>query len=111
MLDAPNLTFAVSLPYRSPDPIDPSLTRTVAVEAEDAGFAGLWVSERTVGTVFCLDPVVALATAAALTSRIRLGVAVVVSPVHNVIRFAHQYSSLDYLSGGRLTLGVGLGRQ
>lgn len=103
-------TYAVSLPYRSPDPIDPALVARVAVEAEDAGFAGLWVSERTVGTVFCLDPVVALATAAALTSRLRLGVAVVVSPVHNPVRLAHQYSSLDFISGGRLTLGVGIGR-
>jgi probable F420-dependent oxidoreductase len=102
--------FAISLPYRSSVNLDPGMIQQVAIDAENAGFNGLWVSERTVGTVFSLDPLVALSYAAAVSSKIRLGVAVVVSPVHDPVRLAHQYSSLDYISGGRVTLGVGIGR-
>jgi probable F420-dependent oxidoreductase len=60
--------------------------------------------------VFSIDPVVALTYAAAVTTRIRLGVAVVILPVHSPARLAHQFATLDYLSGGRAILGVGLGR-
>ena len=52
-----------------------------------------------------------LTYAAALTSTIRLGVSVLVLPVYNPIHVAHQVATLDYLSGGRAVLGVGLGRE
>ncbi|MBI3893054.1 MAG: LLM class flavin-dependent oxidoreductase, partial [Candidatus Wallbacteria bacterium] len=51
-----------------------------------------------------------LTYAAAVTTAIRLGVAVVVLPVHSPIHVAHQVATLDYLSNGRAILGVGLGR-
>jgi probable F420-dependent oxidoreductase len=53
---------------------------------------------------------VVLTYAAALTARIRLGVSVVVLPLHSPIHVAHQVATLDYVSGGRAVLGVGLGR-
>ena len=52
-----------------------------------------------------------LTYAAAFTTRIRLGVAVVVLPSHNPSHVAHQFASLDYVSGGRAILGLGLGRE
>jgi probable F420-dependent oxidoreductase len=61
--------------------------------------------------VYSFDPMVALSYAAAVTQRIRLGVAVVVLPVRSPIHVAHAVASLDYLSGGRAMLGVGLGRE
>ena len=43
--------------------------------------------------------------------KIRLGASVVVLPIHHPAHVAHQWACLDYLSGGRAILGVGLGRE
>jgi probable F420-dependent oxidoreductase len=56
-----------------------------------------------------LDPWVALATAAAVTSTIRLGTAVALPVQHDPIALAKTIASLDHLSGGRVTLGIGFG--
>jgi len=56
-----------------------------------------------------LDPWVALSTAAAVTSAIRLGTAVALPAQHDPIALAKTIASLDHLSGGRVTLGVGFG--
>jgi probable F420-dependent oxidoreductase len=104
------IAFGVALPHRSPDPIDMAAVRRVAQRAEALGFKDLWVTENTLDHVFCFDPVVVLTYAAAITTTIRLGVSVVVLPVHNPIHVAHQWASLDYVSNGRAILGVGLGR-
>ena len=57
----------------------------------------------------CLDPLVALATAAAVTSRIGLGTGILLAAQHDPIVLAKQVATLDHLSGGRVTLGVGFG--
>lgn len=56
-----------------------------------------------------LDPWVALGTAASVTERIRLGTAVALPVEHDPITLAKTIASLDHLSGGRVTLGVGYG--
>lgn len=56
-----------------------------------------------------LDPIVALAFAAAHTSRVRLGIAVVGLPFVSPTYLAKQAATLDVLSGGRLDLGLGTG--
>src|SRR6201987_3328069 len=56
-----------------------------------------------------LEPMVALGYAAAVTSRIRLGVAVVNMPYLSPAYLAKQAATVDVLSGGRLELGLGLG--
>jgi probable F420-dependent oxidoreductase len=104
------VALGVSLPHRSPDSIDMVAVRQVAQRADALGFRDLWVTENTLDHVFCFDPVVVLTYAAAVTTAIRLGVAVVVLPVHNPISVAHQMATLDYVSNGRAILGVGLGR-
>jgi len=79
-----------------------------AAEAPRAlGFSDLWVTENTLGHVTCLDPVVALTYAAAVTSRIRLGASVVVLANPQPAAGAHQWATLDHLSDGRAILGVG----
>jgi probable F420-dependent oxidoreductase len=104
------IPFGMSLPHRSPDPIDMLAVRQVAQRADALGFRDLWVTENTLDHVFCFDAVSVLTYAAAITTTIRLGVAVVVLPVHNPIHVAHQVATLDYVSNGRAILGVGLGR-
>jgi probable F420-dependent oxidoreductase len=56
-----------------------------------------------------LDPLVALATAASVTGRIKLGTGVVLVAQHDPIVLAKQVATLDHLSGGRVVLGIGFG--
>lgn len=105
------IPLGMSLPHRSPDPIDMTAVRDVAQRADALGFRDLWVTENAVDHVFSFDPAVILTYAAAVTSKIRLGVSVSVLPVRNPIHVAHQVATLDYVSGGRAILGAGLGRE
>jgi probable F420-dependent oxidoreductase len=105
------IPFGVSLPHRSPDPIDMATVRAVAQRAEALGFADLWVTENTLDHVTSFDPVVVLTYAAAVTTRIRLGASVVVLAIHSPLTVAHQWATLDHVSNGRAILGVGLGRE
>ncbi len=56
-----------------------------------------------------LDPLVALSTAAAVTTRIGLGTGILLAAQHEPIVLAKQVATLDHLSEGRVTLGVGFG--
>ena len=56
-----------------------------------------------------LDPWVSLGTAAAVTSRVRLSTAVALPVEHDPITLAKSIATLDHLSGGRVSLGVGFG--
>jgi probable F420-dependent oxidoreductase len=90
----------------------------VAAEAEELGYESLWTLQRLLVAVdqdlhpvyrSVLDPVAALAFAAARTSRIRLGIAVINLPFVPPAYLAKQAATLDLLSGGRLDLGLGVG--
>ena len=105
------IAFGISLPHRSPDAIGMDEVKHVAQRAEALGFRDLWVTENTLDHVNCFDPVVVLTYAAAVTTRIRLGCSVVVLAVHSPAMVAHQWATLDYVSGGRAILAVGLGRE
>ncbi len=104
------MRFGYVLPCRSWEPIDMASVRKVAQRADALGFDDLWVTENTLDDSFSLDATVVLTYAAALTTRIRLGASVVVLPQHSPVQVAHQWATLDYVSGGRAILGVGLGR-
>jgi len=102
--------FGMSLPHRSAEPIPVSVVREVAQRAEALGFQDLWVTNNTIDDAGCFDSLTALAYAAAVTTTIRLGVSVLVLPTYHPVHVAQQVATLDYLSGGRAILGVGLGR-
>src|SRR5262249_14982014 len=104
-------TLGMSLPHRSPDPLALTTIGTVARRAEELGFQELWVTENTVDDGTCLDPVVALTFAASITKRIGLGAAVIVLPIHHPLMVAHQWATLDFISGGRAPLGARPGRE
>jgi probable F420-dependent oxidoreductase len=89
-----------------------------ATAAETAGYKSLWSFQRLlipVGSKMepvyqsVLDPMAALSFAAAVTSRIRLGVAIVNLPFVSPGYLAKQAASVDILSGGRHDLGLGIG--
>jgi probable F420-dependent oxidoreductase len=107
---AADVALGMSLPHRSPDPIPEAVVRAVAQRADALGFQDLWVTNNTVDVIDSFDSLTVLTYAAALTSRIRLGVSVMVLPTYHPVHVAHAVATLDRLSGGRATLGVGLGR-
>jgi probable F420-dependent oxidoreductase len=85
--------------------------------AEEVGFEALWVGDHIALPTGLPDPpdqprieaVVALAHLAALTTRIGLGFGVIVLPQRQPVLLAKQLTSIDVLSGGRLTIGIGVG--
>jgi len=105
-----SIRFGMSLPHRSADPIPPAVVRAVAQRADELGFHDLWVTNNTVDEAGCFDSLTVLAYAAAVTTRIRLGVSMLVLPTYHPVHVAHQVATLDRLSAGRAILGVGLGR-
>jgi probable F420-dependent oxidoreductase len=102
---------------------------SVARAAETLGMATLWAGEHVVmvddsesrypysddGRIAIpadadwLDPLVALSFAAAATTRIRLATGILLLAEHNPVLLAKQVASIDVLSGGRLSLGIGVG--
>jgi probable F420-dependent oxidoreductase len=99
----------------------------LAAAVEEHGFDGLYLPEHTHLPVRAdvppalvegvrledyqrgLDPLVALATAVTTTRRIRLGTGILLAAQHDPIALAKQIATLDHLSGGRFTLGIGFG--
>ncbi|MFF8832487.1 TIGR03619 family F420-dependent LLM class oxidoreductase [Streptomyces sp. NPDC015131] len=98
----------------------------LATELEQRGFAGLYLPEHThipaerttpypAGGELppeygrTLEPFTALAQAAAVTDRLGLGTGITLVAQHDPIDLAKQVATLDHLSGGRFTLGVGYG--
>ena len=108
---------------------DRAVIDAVASAADDCGFATLWVGEHVVmvdrsasrypysedGVIAVpaqadwLDPMITLSFIAAASSRIGIATGVLLLPEHNPVVVAKQAASLDRLSAGRLTLGVGVG--
>jgi probable F420-dependent oxidoreductase len=100
----------------------------LAGAAEEAGFESVWTVDHVVipaeyRSVYPYDPsgrigpddtnfpdpLIWLAYVAAATSTLRLGTAILILPERNPVVLAKELATLDYLSGGRVVLGVGVG--
>lgn len=107
---------------------DPALTHEAAQRAEAIGFSSLWAFDRMLTPVaprsaypatadgllppemgIMLDPIVTLTVAATATERVRLGTSVLVAPWYPPVLLARSLATLDLVSKGRLTVGLGLG--
>jgi probable F420-dependent oxidoreductase len=77
--------------------------------AEALGYDAIWVSEHIAFYVPTFDAVTTMAALAARTSTIRIGSAIVILPLRPPAAVAKAVSTLDIISGGRVTLGVGVG--
>jgi probable F420-dependent oxidoreductase len=83
--------------------------------AEEVGFESLWVGDHIAlpadmgGEQPRLEVVVAVSHLAAVTTRVRLGFGVIVLPQRQPVLLARQLSSIDVISKGRLTVGIGVG--
>src|ERR1700677_629950 len=95
----------------------PEGIRRAAVQAEELGFADVWISEHIIVPAGAMyppspnfwDPVLTLTWAAACTERVRLGTSVLVLPMRHPLPLAKELATLQNLSKGRLILGAGVG--
>src|ERR1700687_3864672 len=104
------MRFAVDLPNFG-EYSDPHILAQLACEAEDAGWDGcfIWAQIQVERWVPVADPWVALAAMALVTRRIRIGPLVTPLFRRHPWKVARETVTLDHLSRGRLTPGVGLG--
>ena len=104
---------------------DPSFLKDMAQSLEGAGFDAVLTNDHVVGAhpdrqrpgekvntyeVPCHEPLVLLTFLGAVTSRIELATSIVISTQRQTVLLAKQAAELDLLTGGRLRLGVGIGR-
>ncbi len=110
--------------------IDPAKAVELVQAGEEAGFESAWTVEHTVvpegyqsaypysddgkmaggqDDVPLPDPLIWMAYAAAATKRIKLATGIMILPQHNPVVAAKQIATLDYMSGGRVLLGIGVG--
>src|SRR5437763_14177405 len=88
--------------------------RDFAVRAEALGYEALWVVEHLLtarglyGTAW-LSPLETVAFAAGCTSRIKLATGILIAALRNPVFVAKEIASLQFLSGGRFVLGLGVG--
>lgn len=84
----------------------------IAQVAETLGFRNVWLAEHHFSTYGYLSRPAQLASyIAAKTTRLRVGTAVIVVPLHHPLVIAEEIATLDLLSGGRLDVGLGRGYQ
>jgi probable F420-dependent oxidoreductase len=96
---------------------EPDTLARRARAAEAAGFESLWVGDHIALPADAVDPatqprleaVIAVTHLAALTTRVRVAIGVIVLPQRQPVLLAKQLASIDVLSGGRLIVGVGVG--
>jgi alkanesulfonate monooxygenase SsuD/methylene tetrahydromethanopterin reductase-like flavin-dependent oxidoreductase (luciferase family) len=91
---------------------DPALVARLCAEAEEAGWDGVFVWDHVrwrEPVIDVADPQITLAAIAGATERIRLGPMVTPLARRRPVKVARETATLDRLSNGRLTLGVGLG--
>jgi alkanesulfonate monooxygenase SsuD/methylene tetrahydromethanopterin reductase-like flavin-dependent oxidoreductase (luciferase family) len=101
--------FSISLPQRDSAGFPADEFKDYLARAEELGFEGGWTLEQTIGAAPLIAPMELLAYAAACTTRLRLGVAVLITSLHDPLQLAATATAVDRLSHGRLDLGVAPG--
>ena len=97
---------------------DPQQVLALGPEAEQMGYDSIWVMDHLFNTGYIRErledrpyyhPMAMLSYMSATTSRVTLATSVLVLPYHNPVELAKYAATLDQVSGGRVTLGVGVG--
>ncbi|HPG24046.1 MAG: LLM class flavin-dependent oxidoreductase [Spirochaetaceae bacterium] len=105
------MRFSLSLPtLRRPELADPyQETFELARIAEEAGFDTATIGHHHFMPGNQSDPLTFMAAVAVRTTTLRVGTGIFLLPVHHPVRVAEQVATIDQLSGGRISLGVGSG--
>jgi alkanesulfonate monooxygenase SsuD/methylene tetrahydromethanopterin reductase-like flavin-dependent oxidoreductase (luciferase family) len=96
--------IGVFMPSMSPPDQLPGDIPAAARHAEDLGLESVWVIDQLIAgsSVPLLDSGIALAAAAAVTTRVRLGFGVLILPLHPLVWVAKQFQSLQHVSADRV---------
>ena len=98
----------IGLAFVSPAPLTkPAYVTNFATKCEAMGIDSLWIIDRI--AYDNLEPLTVLAAAAGLTKKIRLGTSVLLPALRHPTLLAKSVATLDFISNGRVTLGVGFG--
>jgi alkanesulfonate monooxygenase SsuD/methylene tetrahydromethanopterin reductase-like flavin-dependent oxidoreductase (luciferase family) len=100
------IEIGIGLPVRASGAESPVLLEWAA-RADAGPFSSIAVTDRVVYRAH--EPLVALASAIGVTRRVRLATSILIAPTRETTLLARQAASIDALSGGRLTLGLGIG--
>ena len=103
------MRFSISIHQLDSNSFDADGSRSYLARAEELGFEGGWVMEQVVGPTPMIAPMELLAWAAACTTRLRLGVAALITSLHDPLQLASAVTAVDRLSHGRLDLGIAAG--
>lgn len=104
------MQFGIAIPQIFSEPrVDTGALQAFLRRAETLGYHSAWVQEQILGPAVTLEPVTLLSYAAAVTRTLRVGPAVLLTPLRNPVHLAKSLSTLDHLCEGRLTVGVGIG--
>ncbi|WP_310782058.1 LLM class flavin-dependent oxidoreductase [Mycobacterium sp. Z3061] len=103
------MRYSIAIPQLISGDFDADGLRSYLARAEQLGFEGGWVLEQIIGDAPLLAPLELLAYAAACTQRLRLGVAVLVTSLHDPLQLASAITAVDRLSHGRLDVGIAPG--
>jgi len=111
------MKFGVVIPTWGDYWAQPNLIRNAVQAVEDLGFNGAWFGDHVVVPEYAIhlsppqwyDALACMGIAAGATDNIRLGTDVLVLPYRNPLVLSQFIASLDQLSGGRVTLGIGVG--
>ena len=100
----------LGLSFITPAPqVAPDFFLQLAKQCEQLGLHSLWINDRLVFDNF--EPLAALAAAAGATRKIKLGTSVLLLPYRRPVLLAKTLATIDFISQGRLTLGVGIGNR
>ena len=101
------LNFGIRIP--AVHPTDLAALRAFVLHVEELGFHSIWVGDHVFYPTDVPDPLELLTWVAALTSRVRLGTAIMLGAYRQPVLLARAAATLDFLSGGRLSLGLSIG--
>ncbi|GAA2772260.1 LLM class flavin-dependent oxidoreductase [Mycolicibacterium pallens] len=103
------MRYSISIPQLDADGFDGEGLHSYLTRAEELGFEGGWTIEQIIGPTPMIAPMELLAWAAGCTTTLRLGVAVLITSLHDPLQLASTVTAVDRLSHGRLDLGVAPG--
>jgi alkanesulfonate monooxygenase SsuD/methylene tetrahydromethanopterin reductase-like flavin-dependent oxidoreductase (luciferase family) len=106
------INFGILLPTREAimtGRADPSSLFRIAERTEALGFQSVWVGDSLTARPR-IDALTTLAAVGARTQQVRLGTAIFLAALRHPVLLAYQLASLDWITGGRVDLGIGYGR-
>ncbi|MEE9324602.1 MAG: LLM class flavin-dependent oxidoreductase [Dehalococcoidia bacterium] len=110
MAKGDKLRFGIAIPQMFPaGRTDSGFIVNFLRRVESLGYDSVWVQEQILGVMPTLDPIPLLSYASAFSGQLKLGTAVLLTPLTSPIHLAKSLATLDQLCNGRLIVGVGIG--